>query len=123
MNLEGWRFFSVRVVGLALVDFDKTGGLGRAEIATAGVAIRVKERRKLLHCNPTRNIPMQLKLIIHLRVISECVYCLSATELSVKLQAKIPTSLTSHLCSRFNAKFIPRGSVVNSRSGQVLPAT
>lgn len=61
MNLEGWRFFSVRVVGLALVDFDKTGGLGRAEIATARVAIGVKERRKLLHCNLTRNIPMQLK--------------------------------------------------------------
>lgn len=61
MNLEGWRFFSVRVVGLAIVDFDKTRGLGRAEIATARVAIRVKERRKLLHCNLTRNIPMQLK--------------------------------------------------------------
>ena len=122
MNLECWRFFSLRVVGLAIVDFDKTGGLGRAEIATARVAIRVKERRKLLHCNLTRNIPMQLKHY-SCTVISECVYCLSATELSVKLQAKIPTSLTSHLCSRFNAKFIPRGSVVNSRSGQVLPAT
>ena len=61
MRLAGWRFFSVRVVGVTIVDFNKTGGLGRAEIATNRVAIRVKERRKLLHCKLTRNIAMQLK--------------------------------------------------------------
>lgn len=38
-------------------------------------------------------------------------------------KGKIPISLTSHFSSRFNAKFIPWGSVVNSRAGQVLPAT
>ena len=65
MSLAGWRFSSVRVVGVTIVDFDKTGGLGRAEIATNRVAIRVKERRKLLHCKLTRNIPMQRMQLKH----------------------------------------------------------
>ena len=61
----GLPFFSVRVVGATIVDFEKTGGLGRAEIATNGVAIRVKERRKLLHYKLTRNIPMQRMQLKH----------------------------------------------------------
>ena len=62
---RGLPFFSVRVVGATIVDFEKTGGLGRVEIATNGVAFRVKERRKLLHCKLTRNIPMQRMQLKH----------------------------------------------------------